>query len=131
MSKTPEVLAALTTKYASRITEPLKIVECREIYEPHPFTIGAKYVAHASDHCGGMLGEATMRAIPCAHCHKPYSEHKQSLAIMVEVTRKCTNKEAGTVLHNIKAEAEADGISLFGFVKGFELISATKIHNIY
>jgi len=48
---------------------------------PHPFVIGTKHVVHASDHHMGMLGEETMKAIPCDSCHKDYSEHKTGLLV--------------------------------------------------
>jgi len=58
---------------------------------PHAFVIGTKHVAHASDNHMGMLGEETMKAIPCAGCHKDYSEHKTGLLVGCKTDIQDTN----------------------------------------
>jgi len=63
----------------------------------HPFTIGTRHVVHASDNHSGMLGEATLRAIPCAarNCGKAYDNpvHKSIKIAMLDVAAGVTQDE--------------------------------------
>lgn len=61
---------------------------------PHPFVIGTKHVVHAYDNHGGMLGEATMKAIPCDGCHQPYDKHETALLVQCLIDVKNDTKEA-------------------------------------
>jgi hypothetical protein len=110
----------LTKKYADRFAEPLKLMRIESVnFKPHPFMIGTKHVVHASDHCCGMLGEETMRAVPCAHpgCRSPYEAHVHDTVAMIQLTRNATNEEVQAVLKPLCADFEADGIDGFTFVE--------------
>lgn len=91
---------------------------------PHPFTIGPRHVVHASDNHGGMLGEATCRAIKCAHprCTLSYEEHESALLISCKADlqiagSKETNPELQVYLMQSKPLCEEDGYAGFAFAK--------------
>jgi len=56
-------------------------------HRPHVFMVGPRHVKHASDNCCGMLGEATMREIPCSmkNCGLSYAEHKSDRVLFIKV----------------------------------------------
>lgn len=91
---------------------------------PHPFMIGARHVAYASDHHGGMLTkEAIERSgVPCGMrgCNLSYSEHKPVLLIGCWDDLKNDKGEVNPELHeyllSIKELAEKEGVEGFGFV---------------
>lgn len=125
MAKTKLSLKELEDKYRPLITDPLELIKAEHInFQPHPFVIGPRHVAHASDHHGGILGESTMEAIPCAErgCGKPLSAHTHETALFLKVLRKCTNREAAAVLCAVKQQAEEDGVAGFAFPVGYHLI---------
>lgn len=64
--------------------------------KPHPFCIGNRHVAHAADHCHGMLEEESLRAFPCAMrgCGLPYDQHtKGDHVAVVKVTSEVEEKD--------------------------------------
>lgn len=87
-------------------------------FKPHPFVIGVKHVVHASDHHSGMLGDATINAIPCDQCNRPRSEHTFDRVAFVVLDRDLTKTELQAWLLSFGEEwckkHEIDG---FGFIK--------------
>lgn len=85
----------------------------------HPFVVGVKHVVHASNNYGGMLGEETMKAIPCDHCHQDYSEHETALLIGCKIPIKDKNDKAVPELHKYllknKKNAEKENLAGFAF----------------
>jgi len=61
---------------------------------PHPFMIGTKHVAYASDHHMGMLGKETMEEVPCEICHMTFTEGKHETALLLECLKEPKNKTA-------------------------------------
>jgi hypothetical protein len=120
---TDEQLAALAEKYRAQFAEQLagkfEIVKvaCVGYGEAgHPFMIGPKHIAHAADHCCGMLGEETMRKIPCCWpnngtCRFDYDSHKAEYGIYMNLLRDLGNKEAAEALSALKPEMEKDELS--------------------
>lgn len=113
----------LTVKYRP-IIEATGIFKMRDVmdinHKPHPYMIGSRHVAHAADHCGGMLGETTLKAIPCAHpgCHLSYKDHTSNKVIPLELVRNATNAEVKAALQlAVDAGMEADGVEGFIFIK--------------
>ena len=88
-------------------------------YNPHPFTIGPRHVAHAADHHGGMLGEATMEAIPCAAngCHMALSDHTFDKVMALKFIRNATKEDAQASLEPILNEMIIDSIDGFVFIE--------------
>lgn len=89
-------------------------------HRPHPFMIGPMHVAYAADHCGGILGDAVLEKIPCAHpgCGKMYHEHTSDCVMFLSLTRHVTDPEARAALQKIvDAGMEADKIDGFAFVE--------------
>ena len=75
----------------SKLTQPkskdFKLESITNVnFDPHPFMIGPKHVAYASDNHSGMLGEATLKAVPCAMkgCQLPHSEHKSDKVLFIK-----------------------------------------------
>lgn len=85
---------------------------------PHAYTIGPRHVVHASDYCGGMLGEDTMRAVQCAHpgCRLPYDRHEHALLVRCKVDDK---EKLRAYLLSIKEQAEKDGFVGFTLLRGW------------
>lgn len=69
-------------------------------FKPHQFMIGPKHVTHASDNCGGMLGEATLEAIPCAYpgCKLFYKDHTSDRIAFLQLTQNLSNEKAKKIL---------------------------------
>lgn len=92
-------------------------------HKPHPFMVGPKHVAHASDHCGGMLGEETLNKIPCSArgCGMPYKDHTYDTVIAVSLARDCIQADIQSTLEEFCKENDAaikhDKIDGFIFVK--------------
>ena len=88
-------------------------------YNPHPFTIGPRHVAHAADHHGGMLGEATMEAIPCAAngCRMALSDHTFDKVMALKFIRNATKEDAQASLEPILDEMIIDSIDGFVFIE--------------
>jgi hypothetical protein len=87
---------------------------------PHPFCIGARHVAYASDNCGGMLGDSAIKAsgVPCQMkgCQLSYKEHETALAV------NCKSKDNELLknyLLSIKEQCEKDNYA------GFVLVDCT------
>jgi hypothetical protein len=88
-------------------------------FNPHPYTIGPKHVEHASDHHGGMLGDRTLDAIPCAvpGCNLSYAQHTSDNVMFLHLIKDLKMTEAQAELKKLTAEMEKDGIDGFAFVK--------------
>lgn len=128
---TPEELTKKYQQYAqegqplfSKFTV-LKVDYCN--FKPHPYVIGVRHVVHASDHHSGMLGEETLRAIPCEYrsadgtgCHVPHDQHTHDTVLFLQLCRNLGNKEAADALFAIKDEMVADKIDGFAFVESDE-----------
>jgi hypothetical protein len=85
-------------------------------HDPHPFMVGPQHVRHASEKHSGMLGEATLRAVPCAHprCNTDYDGHTSVNVLFLSLKKDVTNEEAAGLLEPLKdflAENKIDGIS--------------------
>jgi hypothetical protein len=114
----------LTKKYAARFAPPVRLLRVESVnFKPHPFMIGTRHVAHAADKCCGMLGEETMRAIPCAQrgCRSSFEEHVHDTVAFLELTRDASQDETRAVLLPLCKEIEDDDIDGVAFVKsGFK-----------
>lgn len=95
---------------------------------PHPYCIGAKHVAHAADHFGGMLGkeaihDAEKHGIHCDICKGKLSFDAHETALLVACKRdfKGERGDADPELHayllKCKPLCEADKYAGFAFVK--------------
>ena len=84
-------------------------------HRPHPFMIGPRHISHATDHHYGVLGEATLKAVPCAHpgCKLPYESHISDKVMALKLIRNATNNEAQEALKTIVY----DNIDGFVFIK--------------
>lgn len=93
---------------------------------PHPYVIGAKHVAHAADHHGGMLGEAAIesgerKGIVCECCKGKltYKQHEQAILIGCKVATMDgdkANPELHAYLLKLKPLAEQHGFAGFAFL---------------
>jgi len=105
---------------------------------PHPYCIGTKLVAHASDNFSGMLGDAAIKSaeekgIFCETCEAikrkdssfkilSYDEHKQALVVSCKKDIKLDDvdkKEAHEYLLKCKPIAEKNGYVGFVFLDNF------------
>jgi len=93
---------------------------------PHPYCIGPRHVAYASDHCMGMLGADAIRGAErngagcCVRgCNLPYDEHEQALLVECDTWITDEHRKANPELHEyllkIKDMAEMNGYSGFAF----------------
>lgn len=92
---------------------------------PHPYCIGPKHVAIASDQFGGMLGEPAILAAEkqgahCCICKGRLSFHAHERAALVEClvdpdTRDEFKEELHDYLLKVKPLAEADKLAGFAF----------------
>ena len=64
-------------------------------HDPHPYMIGSKHVAYASDHYNGMLGKEVCEKIGCAHpgCNLPYSAHTSIKSMFIQLNRNVDPEE--------------------------------------
>jgi hypothetical protein len=108
------------------VTHFARIVKVANHTTPHPFVIGPRHVAYASDHRGGILDEAAISAsgVPCqAHgCRLPFEKHITETGAHVEITRRVREAELAGWLTSLKPWAERNGIDGFAFVRGYDLI---------
>ena len=83
----------------------------------HPYTIGPKHIHHSQQY-GGMLGQATLDAIDCAHpgCRENYAAHTSDRVMFLQLLKTLTNKEASETLFALKTEFDAEKFAGFGFV---------------
>jgi hypothetical protein len=117
MSKNDDMLR----KYGPRVADPLRLLKVEDVnHKPDVFCVGPKHVAHASDHCCGMLGEETLRAIPCAHCRQPYAAHEHDTVLMLQLTRDAAKAEVQAALKPLCEDMERDGLAGFAFVESPE-----------
>jgi len=111
----------LFKKYEDQFGKDVVLLDVQTAnHRPHPFVVGAKHVVHASDHCGGMLGEETLQAIPCAMrgCTESYENHVCDTVAFIQLTRTITSDEFRAA---VPYEAmEADGVDGFAFVETTE-----------
>lgn len=103
------------------------------ISNPHPYVIGPKHVAWASDHHSGLLGREAIESgekqgITCQHphCNLAYKEHKAEKALVVVLPNDAPedlNSVEGlaSFLCGIKAQMEEEGISGIMFPKERQL----------
>lgn len=91
-------------------------------HKPHPFMVGSKHVVHAHDHHSGMLGEATLKAIPCAHrgCTSSYDQHTHDKVLFLQLTRDVKNNEASLELKKLLDIMAANKIDGIAFVEADE-----------
>jgi hypothetical protein len=106
----------------SDVLKDKDILKTKGIHEtnhrPHPYTVGPKHVQHAADNYGGIMGEATLEAIPCAHkgCALPYEDHDSDKVLFLQLTRNATEIEANDELIKIKDLLKEHGIDGVAFV---------------
>jgi hypothetical protein len=106
---------------------PFRITKVTTLFDPHPYTIGSKHVAHAADNHSGMLGDYAIRSgeklgIKCCQpgCNLSYDDHKSDRAVMIEIAADAPedlNEVEGlhAYLLECKELAESCGIDGFAF----------------
>jgi len=108
-------------KIVEQITEKLTLFSVKSIdnvnHRPHPFMIGPRHIKHASDKYNGMLGDETLKEIPCDMngCNLSHDQHTSDKVLFLQLTKSISNKEAQKELGgitNILEENKIDGISL-------------------
>lgn len=90
----------------------------------HPFCIGPAHVAYASDRHCGMLGEETMRAIPCkaesrellSMCNQPYESHVTEYGVFVRLHQDVAEKKLSAWLTALKPEMALRGLQGWAFL---------------
>lgn len=127
---TPKTPAEFEARYGKSENGNFAIVDT--IGVPHPYCIGAKHVAHASDHFGGMLGDAAIRdaekkgVAKCEMrgCTLTYEGHERALLISCKTAMKTDDGKAAPELHAyllaIKDRATEDGFAGFAFRKDYD-----------
>lgn len=94
---------------------------------PHLYCIGSRHVVHASDHFGGMLGEAAIESaekagVKCGMrgCTLSYKQHEKALLIACDEPLTDHAGKAHPELHayllKIKEQATAEGFAGFAFL---------------
>lgn len=85
-------------------------------HKPHPFVIGPRHVAYASEH-GGLLGEEACRQSPCAYgrgpgfdsrrdaCTLPYDEHTCEHAVVFQCLPGNGVEQLQEILRNTEVQA--------------------------
>lgn len=104
-------------------TELFEVVDT--IGVPHPYCIGAKHVAHASDNYSGILGDQAIQngeenGIYCEICKGKlrYDEHKQALLIACDAeSPNAVKDQLQEYLKSIVEMCEDDGYVGFAFTK--------------
>jgi len=102
-------------KEALKDQDVFKMMSVNDVnHKPHPYMIGPRHIAYASDHYSGRLGKETLKAVPCAqpHCQLSYDEHTSDNVGFLQLLRNATNEEAQDVL---KALVESIGNIVDGF----------------
>ena len=96
----------LKARYSALLGQDLvKVLAVRGAnHKPHPFMIGPAHIKHAADNCGHMLGEATLKAVGCAHpgCTTPYEEHTWDNVLFLQLTRDCKHSELNELVKRVK-----------------------------
>lgn len=115
-------------------SEDFRLEEIHNInFKPHPFMIGVKFVAHASDHFGGMLGTAAIKdyedkhGVACENrnrdgtkCSVKYEEHKSDKVLFIKVLADKPIKEMDGLqkyLVSIKSKLEKLNIDGVAFIE--------------
>lgn len=95
----------------------LKLMSINDVnFRPHPYMIGSKHIAYASDHFGGRLDERTLEKVPCAEpgCILSYAEHTSDKVLFLQLKRNATDKEihkfVDPLVETLK-ELKVDGIA--------------------
>ena len=115
-------------KLALQNQDLYKVLDVQNVnHKPHPFTVGTQHVVHASDHCYGILGEETLRKIPCAHrgCNIPYDQHTSDNVCFLQQKRHGTQDEAQKILKQL-----VDDISNTNLVDGFGFVDTPEKYRI-
>lgn len=88
-------------------------------HKPHIYMIGTRHVVHASDNCGGMLGDATLESIPCAQpqCGLFYKDHTSDQVAFLQSIKNSTNDEANIALKAIVKKLGEEFVDGFAFVE--------------
>lgn len=87
-------------------------------HTPHPYMIGSKHITHASDNHGGRLGEATLKAVPCAYnCGLSYEEHTSDNVAFLQAVKDCTKEEINIELNKIVEKFGEKFLDGFAFVE--------------
>ena len=86
-------------------------------HDPHIFVIGPKHVKYAADNCGGMLGQETLDAIPCARCGWPHDRHTSDNVCFLKLKRNCVHAEAQVILKSMIEHLGENSIDGFVFVE--------------
>jgi hypothetical protein len=113
----------LTQKYQDKHFADCNLFTLEDIhainFNPHPFTIGAKHVAHAAEHHGGILGIETMSAIGCAvpNCNLSHEEHKYDTVMFLKLKFNVNHSEAVKFLKSLEEDLKADKIDGFILVE--------------
>lgn len=96
---------------------------------PHPYCIGPKHVAYASDYRGGILDDDAVEAAERAgarcctpRCQLKYRQHERALLVTCAAPIKDDDGKATPELHAYllacKEKAEADKYVGFAFMEG-------------
>lgn len=114
--KKKELIPLLQAKLGTGF-KALSIDECN--HKPHRFMIGPKHISYASDHYSGMLGNETLKKVPCAHprCQSSYEEHTHDTVLCVRLTRNLTNAVALASLKKASKLIEENSLSGVVFVQ--------------
>jgi hypothetical protein len=114
-----------TKNEALPFTEFAEIVEVINVnFKPHPYVIGGRHVALASDKYGGMLTEDVLRQVPCAStgCTLSFDNHKSDKVAFVRLKRHTKQAELQEWLRSLLGWAEENKLDGFAFLEGFEII---------
>lgn len=95
-------------------------------FKPHPYTIGAKHVAYASDNNSGMLTDDVCKKIPCAHrgCNLSYEEHTSDCVAFLKLLRNVGKEEAQKILNELLVDVlgkEVDGVAFIETPEKFRI----------
>jgi len=94
-------------------------------HRPHPYTIGTKHIAHASDNYRGILDERTMQSLPCAYpgCNLTYEEHTSNKVIALKLLGNYSHGRVQVVLRSTLPLTEEHGVDGFIFIEnGFRVV---------
>ena len=91
-------------------------------HKPHPYMVGSKHVTHASKYYGGMLGEATLKAVKCAYpnCNFSYEEHTSDKVIFLQLKDNVTKELIQTVFDKIIETLPKKSFDGFSFIESKE-----------
>jgi len=83
------------------------IVELKSVqhvnHNPHPYTVGSRHIAYASEHHGGMLGKETLKKVKCAvpGCDLSYDEHTSDCVAFLSLLRNANNIEMDVIIKKL------------------------------